>query len=185
MSLLNEMFDDNNDEELNEARPYSRSQSAVDSAKGKVKGMFGSGQVEQGAQEVGAEANKLWGDFKHYIGRKYGKAQSTVPYADVAQFFKGKGLDPKFLGNNQRRSFTPKDVGSALLQAAREYMNDYAEQGAEQEQPQQSQPQSKPQEQPAPQSQPQSQPQSNGGGLAGELQGLSPQERDNLLRMLA
>ncbi|AXC38713.1 UNVERIFIED_ORG: hypothetical protein [Escherichia phage CMSTMSU] len=42
MSILNEMLD-YNDEELNEARPYSRSQSAVDSAKGKVKGFFGSG----------------------------------------------------------------------------------------------------------------------------------------------
>ncbi len=185
MSLLNEMFDDNNDDELNEARPYSRTQSAVDAAKGKVKGMFGSGQVEQGAQEVGAEANKLWNEFKHYIGRKYGKAQSTVPYADVVQFFKGKQLDPKFLGNNQRRSFTPKDVGNALLQAAREYMNDYRDQDEEQPQsqgnpPAQGQPQGQPQEQPQPS------PQGGSGNpMASQLQGLSQQERDNLLRMLS
>lgn len=183
MSLLNEMLNGDNHDEINEARPYSRTQSAVDTAKGKVKGMFGSGQVEQGAQEVGAEANKLWNDFKLYIGRKYGKAQNSVPYADVAEFFKGKQLDPKFLGNNQRRSFTPKDVGTALLQAAREYMNDYRSQ----EEPQ-AEPAPAPQGQP-PQGQnqpPQPQPQAGSGSpMAAQLQSLSPQERDNLLRMLS
>lgn len=187
MSLLKEMLEDPKDDELNEARPYSRTQSAVDSAKGKVKGMFGSGQVEQGAQEVGAEANKLWNEFKLYIGRKYGKAQSSVQYADVAQFFKGKNLDIKFLGNNQRRSFTPKDVGNALLQAAREYMNEF---GSQNDQPQVEQP---PQGQPsqgqppaAPATNPTPQPQGgNGSPLSTTLQGLSPQERDNLLSMLS
>lgn len=122
MSMLEEMFDGSNRQTINE-RPYSRTQSAIDSAKGKVKGAFGSGQIEQGAAEVGAEANKLWMDFKRYIGRKYGKAQATVPYADVAEFFKGNELDPKFLGNNTRRGFAPKDVGQALLAAVREYID--------------------------------------------------------------
>ncbi|HCQ0858480.1 TPA: hypothetical protein OGU99_000406 [Escherichia coli] len=183
MSILNEMFE-YEDNELNEARPYSRSQSAIDSAKGKVKGMFGSGQIEQGAQEVGAEANRLWAEFKRYIGKKYGKAQSSVPYADVAQFFKGNQLDVKFLGNNQRRSFTPKDVGNALLQAAREYMNTYRDQ----EEPAPAKPQSEPAA--APQAsneppQPAANPSTQSQGIAGILQGLSPAEREQLLRMIS
>lgn len=182
MSILNEMFE-YEDNELNEARPYSRSQSAIDSAKGKVKGMFGSGQIEQGAQEVGAEANRLWAEFKRYIGKKYGKAQSSVPYADVAQFFNGNQLDVKFLGNNQRRSFTPKDVGNALLQAAREYMNTYRDQ----EEPKLTKQQSEPSQQAT--NEPSSQPVGNAPkqsqGLVGVLQGLSPAERDQLLRMIS
>lgn len=176
MSMLEEMFDGSNRQTINE-RPYSRTQSAIDSAKGKVKGAFGSGQIEQGAAEVGAEANKLWMDFKRYIGRKYGKAQATVPYADVAEFFKGNKLDPKFLGNNTRRGFAPKDVGQALLAAVREYMNEYG--NKEEEQPeQQPQPQGQPQGQPQPAPQPQ-------GGLAGILSGLSSAEREQLLRLLS
>ncbi|HCJ9510176.1 hypothetical protein ACRYKS_21715 [Escherichia coli] len=181
MSILNEMLD-YNDEELNEARPYSRSQSAVDSAKGKVKGFFGSGQVEQGAQEVGAEANRLWAEFKRYVGRKYGKAQPSVPYADVAQFFKGNNLDIKHLGNNSRRTFTPKDVGSALLAAARDLMNDYRDddKGEEQQRP-------APQAQPdnAPQPAPQEQPKAQGSSIPDALQKLSPEQREQLLRMLS
>lgn len=183
MSILNEMLD-YDDKELNEARPYSRSQSAIDSAKGKVKGFFGSGQIEQGAQEVGAEANKLWAEFKRYVGRKYGKAQPTVPYADVAQFFKGNNLDIKYLGNNTRRSFTPKDVGTALLNAARDLMNDYRDQQGKEErsEPQQSQRTApEQQEQPAQQEQPKAQ----GSSIPDALQKLSPEQRDQLLRMLS
>ena len=117
MSMLHELFEDA--EPLNE-RPYSRTQSAIDSAKGGVKGMFGSGQVEQGAREAGDVANRLWVDFKRMIGRKYGKAQSSVPFADVEAFFKTNQLDTKGLGSNANRTFTPKDVGNALLAAARE-----------------------------------------------------------------
>lgn len=179
MSMLEEMFDGNRRQTINE-RPYSRTQSAIDSAKGKVKGAFGSGQIEQGAAEVGAEANKLWMDFKRYIGRKYGKAQATVPYADVAEFFKGNKLDPKFLGNNTRRGFTPKDVGQALLAAVREYMNEFGnqEEQPEQQPPTPGQPQGQPQGQPEPAPQPQS-------GLAGILSGLSSAEREQLLRLLS
>lgn len=185
MNMLEEMFEGENRQTINE-RPYSRTQSAIDSAKGKVKGAFGSGQIEQGAAEVGAEANKLWMDFKRYIGRKYGKAQQTVPYNDVVEFFKGSQLDPKFLGNNARRSFAPKDVGQALLAAVREQMNMYA---ADKEEPtQQQQPVSQPQSQPQQQPEPQQQPQAGGesaGGLEGVLAGLSSQEREQLLRLLS
>lgn len=185
MSMLNEMFE--NDDELNEARPYSRSQSAIDSAKGKVKGMFGSGQIEQGAQEVGAEANRLWSEFKRYIGRKYGKSQSSVPYADVARFFQGNGLDISPLGNNQRRSFTPKDVGTALLQSARQNMDMHSNEELPQEQqPKQGQgnPQPQGQGEPPEQSQPEVQ-QPQASSIAGQLQSLSPEERAQLLRMIA
>lgn len=179
--MLEEMFDGSDRQTINE-RPYSRTQSAIDSAKGKVKGAFGSGQIEQGAAEVGAEANKLWMDFKRYIGRKYGKAQQSVPYGDVVAFFKGNKLDPKFLGNNERRSFSPKDVGQALLSAVREYMNEFQPEEQPQEQPQ-GQPQGQPQSEP--QGQPQGQPQPQAGGLEGILSGLSSAEREQLLRLLS
>ena len=181
MSLLNEMFGEE-PQKLNE-RPYSRTQSAVDSAKGKVKGLFGSGQIEQGAQEVGAEANRLWTDFKRYIGRKYGRSQPSVSFADVAAFFKGNNLDVKHLGTNTRRSFTPKDVGNAILQASRDLADTYRDE-REQEKPR-SEPNSSTgaSEQPAQQN---SAPVNNGtqGGLAGELSGLSPSDRQKLLSML-
>lgn len=176
MSMLKEMFDGEN-QTLNE-RPYSRTQSAIDSAKGKVKGAFGSGQIEQGAAEVGAEANKLWVDFKRYIGRKYGKAQQSVPYADVVAFFKGNKLDPKFLGSNERRSFAPKDVGQALLAAVREYMNEFGDEQEEETAPDSQPPRG------GPADQGQGQPPQPQGRLAGLLAGLSSAEREQLLRLL-
>lgn len=187
MSLFDEVITHNT--ELQEDRPYSRTQSAIDAAKGKVKGMFGSGQVEQGAQEVGAEANKYWNDFKRFVGRKYGKSQNSVPFQDVEQFFKGNGLDTKFLGNNPRRSFTPKDVGSALLQAVRQEMDDYKDQ----ETTPRNQPQQQSQNQKDTQGSPDnagseettSQETSNSGSLNNEIQSLSPAERSQLLTLLA
>lgn len=184
MSLLSEMFD-GSQEPLNE-RPYSRTQSAIDTAKGKVKGMFGSGQVEQGAQQSGQQANQLWADFKRYIGRKYGSHPQSVPYGDVAAFFKGNNLDTKFLGNNDRRSFTPKDVGTAILAAARDMADEYKQDEPEQEQP-------------SSQGQGESQPQSSGNsgqgepaqssgsgqGLQGQLASLSPADRAKLLKLIA
>lgn len=182
MTLFEEIM--NYDSELQEAQPYSRTTSALDSAKSKVKGMFGGGQTEQGAQEVGNEANKYWNEFKRFIGRKYGKAQSSVPYQDVEQFFKGNGLDTKYLGGNARRSFTPKDVGSALLQAVRDQMNDYRDQDTT--------PRNKPKEEP-PVQQDQAPAQGsteeapkggNSEGLNTEIQSLSPAERSQLLTLL-
>ena len=183
MSILNEMLD-YDDQELNEARPYSRSQSAVDSAKGKVKGFFGSGQVEQGAQEVGAEANRLWAEFKRYVGRKYGKAQASVPFADVAQFFKGNNLDVKHLGNNPRRSFTPKDVGSALLNAARDLMDEYRDTGSDEPKSQEQQSQQNNNSDNAPVQQ-NEQPKVQGSSIPDAIQKLSPEQREQLLRMLS
>lgn len=186
MSMLHELFEDA--EPLNE-RPYSRTQSAIDSAKGGVKGMFGSGQVEAGAKESGELANRLWVDFKRMIGRKYGKAQSSVPFADVAAFFKSNGLDTAALGSNQNMSFSPKDVGNALLQAARKQTTAQYRQGDEQPaQPQsQGQPSSstnteqpKREEQPAP-----AQGNSEAGGLEAKISSLSQAEREQLLAMLS
>lgn len=123
MSMLDEMFEDfEKNVKLNE-RPYSRSQESMDDVKGKVKGFFGSGQVEQGAAETGRMANKLWSDFKRAIGQKYGASQKSVPFSDVKQFFTANELDTSVLGTNERMTFTPKDVGQAILQASRNYMN--------------------------------------------------------------
>lgn len=184
MSLLEEMFDGAK-EPLNE-RPYGRTQSAIDSAKGKVKGMFGSGQVEQGAQETGQMANQLWADFKRYIGRKYGSHPQAVSYDDVAAFFKGNKLDTSFLGNNQRRSFSTKDVGNALLQAVQKLNTDYTNEPDEEEQkPQdQNQGQPKPEEQQGSgQGQP---PQSSGApALPDRLSSLSASDREKLLRLIS
>lgn len=187
MSLLSEMFD-GTQEPLNE-RPYSRTQSAIDSAKGKVKGMFGSGQVEQGAQQSGQQANQLWADFKRYIGRKYGSHPQSVPYGDVAAFFKGNNLDTKFLGNNERRSFTPKDVGTAILAAARDMADEYKQDEPEQEQQPSSQGQGQGESQPqssgnSGQGEP-AQSSGSGQGLQGQLASLSPADRAKLLKLIA
>lgn len=185
--MLEEMFDGNSRQSLNE-RPYSRTQSAIDSAKGKVKGVFGSGQIEQGAAEVGAEANKLWMDFKRYIGRKYGAAQQTVPYSDAAEFFAGNKLDTKFLGSNTRRSFTPQDIGKAILAGVREYMNEFGSDDDKQgQQPPAGNSQSggpQPQSQPSTQQPPANQP-AQSGGLGNLLASLSAAEREQLLRLLS
>lgn len=190
MSMLHELFEEA--EPLNE-RPYSRTQSAIDSAKGGVKGMFGSGQVEAGAKESGELANRLWVEFKRMIGRKYGKAQSSVPYADVAAFFKSNNLDTSSLGNNQNLSFSPKDVGTALLQAARKLTTAQYSQGddsASKPQPQGQPSSSTNTEQPAPK---QDTPQpaapaagnSEAGALDARLASLSQAEREQLLAMLS
>lgn len=180
MSLLEEMFD-GQQEPLNE-RPYSRSQSAIDSAKGKVKGFFGSGQVEQGAQETGQMANQLWSDFKRYIGRKYGSHPQTVSFGDVSAFFKGNKLDVSFLGTNERRSFTPKDVGAALMKAVQKLNTDYAE---DENKPKQ-QGQEQGQEQGQNQGQGDSSPAPTGNdGFKGELSSLSPEDRAKLLRLIS
>lgn len=188
MSLLEEMFD-GQPEPLNE-RPYSRTQSAIDSAKGKVKGMFGSGQVEQGAQETGQMANQLWSDFKRYIGRKYGSHPQAVPYADVAAFFKGNKLDTSFLGDNERRSFVPKDVGAALMKAVQKLNTDYSNDAPDQQggndqqqgQPQQGQPQGQGQNNPQPS---QGQGGNSGSGINDRLSSLSPADRAKLLRLIS
>lgn len=188
MNLLEEMFD-GQPEPLNE-RPYSRTQSAIDSAKGKVKGMFGSGQVEQGAQETGQMANQLWSDFKRYVGRKYGSHPQSVPYADVAAFFKGNKLDTSFLGDNERRSFVPKDVGAALMKAVQKLNTDYGN-DAQDQQPahggndQQGQPQngqSQGQNNPQPS---QGQGENSGSGINDRLSSLSPADRAKLLRLIS
>jgi hypothetical protein len=184
MSLLEEMFD-GQPEPLNE-RPYSRTQSAIDSAKGKVKGMFGSGQVEQGAQESGQMANQLWTEFKRYVGRKYGSHPQSVPYADVAAFFKGNKLDTSFLGDNERRSFVPKDVGAALMKAVQKLNTDYGDdsKSGQNQDNGQNQGQSNAQGQ-------NNSPSSNGQGsnsgsaISDRISSLSPSDRAKLLRLIS
>lgn len=182
--MLNEIFDADStgSQRLNE-RPYSRGQESLDSMKGKVKGMFGSGQVEQGAADSGRLANKLWNDFKRAIGRKYGASQSSVPYGDVKAFFDQNELDTSVLGSNTRLSFTPKDVGQAILSAARNYNNSLGvEEPRKQPKPAQEEPQKEqqPTEQPA-----SSEKQAALSPLKGQLSALSSEDREKLLRMLS
>lgn len=128
-NLMLDIFEGANSstENLNEARPYSIARSAIDSVKGKAKSFAGSGQVEQGAREVGEQANQVWNQFKRYVGRKYGTTPASVPYGDVEQFFKGNDLNTELLGVNQRRTFAPKEVASIILSAVREQMNEFPE----------------------------------------------------------
>lgn len=190
MGLLEEMFDDER-KSLNE-RPYSRSRAALDSAKGKVKGAFGSGQVEQGAQQTGELANRLWADFKRYVGTKYGTHPKAVSFEDVSKFFKGNNLDVSALGSNVRRSFSPQDVGQAILAAARVQNDAYADNEPEQQAPapkqQPAQGQSTPpaQEQPAsePEPAPKSAP-SDTSGLQSQIAALSPAERAKLIKLIS
>lgn len=125
MSLLDEMLEgeENKDIQLNE-RPYSRSREGIDNLKGNIKGYFGGGQIEQGAAETGRMANKLWNEFRKAVGRKYGSSQQTVTFNDVKTFFTNNELDTSILGTNQKLTFTPKEVGQLLLQAARRYNSD-------------------------------------------------------------
>lgn len=192
MGLLNEMLDSEENQTLNE-RPYSRTRSAIDSTKGKVKGVFGSGQVEQGAQQTGEQANRLWSDFKRYVGRKYGMHPKSVSFEDVSAFFKGNNLDTSFLGTNARRTFSPKDVGQALLAAAREMNDEFADQQGDEESSEPSSPQSKP-NRPAPQQEekPSDEPQQEeparnapDNALQTKLSSLSSAERAKLIKLIS
>ena len=191
MSILDEMFEGSEkNAQLNE-RPYSRSRESMDDMKGKVKSFFGSGQVEQGAAETGRMANKLWAEFKRAIGQKYGASQKSVPFSDVKSFFTANDLDVSVLGNNERMTFTPKDVGQAILQASRTYMNQL---GTEE----------KKKTNPVPQEEPKETGSETGGSnegekippsqdekqaalspLKGQLSSLSAEDRQKLLRMLS
>lgn len=192
MSMLDEMFEDSEKNvKLNE-RPYSRSQESMDDVKGKVKGFFGSGQVEQGAAETGRMANKLWAEFKRAIGQKYGASQKSVPFSDVKAFFDANELDTSVLGKNERMQFTPKDVGQAILQASRNYMNQLGAEGRKKlDQPPQSKQQSSQDSEvngseevskPSPSSEDK---QAALSPLKGQLSSLSAEDRQKLLRMLS
>lgn len=188
---------------LNE-RPYSRTQSAIDSAKGKVKSVFGSGQVEQGAASTGNYANTLWKQFKMYIGRVYGRSPDVVTYDDVAGFMKEQGLSVDLLGQNTNRRFDPREVGDILLQAARDgIQHRSAPTPAPAPAAAQGQPSPAPAGTPPAQNPPAGNsagtppvnngaagnsgnpaPASNNSGLQNTISGLSPQQRAALLQMI-
>ena len=180
MSLLEEMMDDPK-EQLNE-RPYSRTQQAIDTAKSKVKGIFGSGQVEQGAKETGQMANNLWKDFKRFIGRKYGSHPDSVPYSDVAAFFKGNNLSTELLGTNQRRSFSPKDVGDALLKAAQQMNTDYSDEDYKEDEPHRD---DSTQNNDSQQNQGDGQSKGTSDNIPSRLASLSAEDREKLLRLIS
>ncbi|WNA15923.1 structural protein [Xanthomonas phage XaC1] len=186
MSLLEEVFnEDSANKQLNElTQPYSRTQSAINRSKSAVKGLVGGGQYEQGAEQAGQLANRLFLNFKRYIGTKYGKKPSYVTFKDVASFMQQNGMDSKLLGNNSNMTYTPKDVANVFLQAAQEMSSRMGD----------SEPQQQPQAGNAPQQQqppagnaPSTvQPQNNSTGTgSGTLSSLSDQERAQLLSILS
>lgn len=205
-SILDEILSEST--VLNE-RPYSRTQGAIDNAKGRVKGAFGSGQVEQGAANTGKYANALWKQFKTYLGQVYGSAPDLVSYDDVESFFEANGLPTSALGQNTGRKFSPKDVGEMLLVAARDYARHPATQGqrdrqaAKQNQQNntsqnagQDAGQSKPAPEQSPAPAPQDEPAASddtasteapaaGSSLQTVLQDLSPEQREALLKLIS
>lgn len=183
MSLLEEVFnEDSANKQLNElTQPYSRTQSAINRSKSAVKGLVGGGQYEQGAEQAGQLANRLFLNFKRYIGTKYGKKPSYVTFKDVAGFMQQNGMDSKLLGNNSNMTYTPKDVANVFLKAAQE-MSSRMGDVEPQQQPQAGNAPST--EQPAPQQQQQPQNNSTGTG-SGQLSSLSDEERAQLLSILS
>jgi len=129
MSILNELFNEDfskqlHEQQLNElTQPYGRTSSAINRAKGAVKGFVGGGQYEQGAEQAGQLANRYFMNFKRYIGSKYGRKPQYVTFDDVKGFLDSNKLDASGLGSNQNMTFTPKDVANLLLKAAQEQVS--------------------------------------------------------------
>lgn len=190
MNLMMDIFEgeSSSNEVLNE-RPYSRTRSAIDAAKGKAKSLVGSGQVEQGAREVGEQANQVWNQFKRYVGRKYGNTPASVPYRDVKQFFEGNNLNTEYLGFNERRTFAPKEVAAIILKAVREQMDEFPEEKVPRDvrvtpEPKQDNKEQKPND---------AQPANNDtstistdsdAGLTSTIRQLTPEQRQSLINLL-
>lgn len=197
MSILNELFNEDFSKELHEqqlnelTQPYSRTASAMNRAKSKVKGFVGGGQYEQGAEQAGQLANRYFMNFKRYIGSKYGRKPQYVTYEDVKGFMDSNKLDASGLGSNQNMTYTPKDVANLFLKAAQEQVSSGmvppAQQGA-------GDPQGGNSGQPQPQGQGSNQPNSgapaSGSGssnsnIPSTLSSLTPEQRAQLLSILS
>lgn len=183
-------------EQLTE-RPYSRSQRATDQVIGRLKGLFGSGQVEQGAISTGDLANQYWSDFKNYIGKKYGKFPDYIPYSDLSAFFKANGLDTNILGVNPDRRFDKKSVAQQLISAARidnDELKKYRDENKDKEESDgadnQEDPNENPNNHPYPPTPPRNDQirnldsETNKSEFNGVLSTLTPEERKQLLQYL-
>lgn len=204
MSILNELFNEDFSKELHEqqlnelTQPYSRTSSAMNRAKGAVKGFVGGGQYEQGAEQAGQLANRYFMNFKRYIGSKYGRKPQYVTFDDVKGFMDSNKLDASGLGSNQNMTFTPKDVANLFLKAAQEQVSSgmVPPQQGSGDPAGQPQPQGGNSGQPQPQGQGQGSNQPNSGAPASgsgssnsnipsNLSSLTPEQRAQLLSILS
>lgn len=200
MSILNELFNEEFSKELHEqqlnefTQPYSRTTSAMNRAKGAVKGFVGGGQYEQGAEQAGQLANRYFMNFKRYIGSKYGRKPQYVTYDDVKGFMDSNKLDASGLGSNQNMTYTPKDVANMFLKAAQEQVSSGMVPPAGSTQPStQSQGDNTGSTQPQGQGQGSGQPNSGGApsssgsntNIPSTLSSLTPEQRTQLLSILS
>ncbi|AUS02968.1 hypothetical protein NVP2275O_387 [Vibrio phage 2.275.O._10N.286.54.E11] len=109
----------NQKQRMDEA-PYGLGAKAKDKAVGGLKGLFGSGQEQQGNQEAGAKANSLMKQFKQYVGRVAGSGKKTIDVQHLFDFLEGKGINSSFVEEFQSGDeITPKQAEGIMLQAAR------------------------------------------------------------------
>jgi len=119
---LQELFENrdlNKSEQLNEfTRPYGIGSQLKDKAVGSLKGIFGGGQGEAGNQVSGQLANRLFKDFKHYVGTQGQSGQSHIDKQLLIDYLNGRGFNPA-LANGLLDTITPKEAADVLMQAAR------------------------------------------------------------------
>ena len=115
---IEDLFGNN---QLNEGPfgPYGIVQKAKDTATSKVKGVVGSGQVEQGNIASGEMANQHYKDFKNYIGRVVGAGQKFVEAKHLLSWMQAKGMDPKMAGKRPQDLVSPQDVKDIIMKATR------------------------------------------------------------------
>lgn len=119
---LQELFENEytpSTEQLNEfTRPYGLGQQMKDKAVGSLKGIFGGGQGEAGNQASGDIANRMFKDFKHYVGTQGQSGQQYIDKHLLTDYLKGRGLNPA-LANELQDSITPKEAAEVIMKAAR------------------------------------------------------------------
>ena len=118
---LNELFESttNSPEQLNELfdNPYGAGSKLKDKVKGSLKGIFGGGQGEAGNQVSGELANKMFKDFKHYVGTQGQANEKYIEKRILTDYLRGRGLDSN-LANDLNDQITPKEAAEVMLKAA-------------------------------------------------------------------
>lgn len=103
-----------------EASPYSSMSKLKDKAVGATKGLVGGGQVEQGRQEAGKQANLLFKQFKQFLGQSGGDPKMFDPEILVTFLSRQKGVDVSKLNIPQVNNINLKQTQSALLGAGQQ-----------------------------------------------------------------
>lgn len=118
---LQELFENEftpNAKQLNETRPYGFGQQMKDKALGSLKGIFGGGQGEAGNQSAGDIANRMFNDFKHYVGTQGQAGKELIDKQLLTDYLRGRGLNPS-LANELPDLIKPKEAAEVIMKAAR------------------------------------------------------------------